>query len=433
MKFSYLIRYFALGLFIVLFSSTLLAQDYALFFACNKYERLRDLENPIRNTRQIGRILKEDFGFQVESLENPGLEEIDGKLREYNEKFKKGTFNPRGQLLIFFSGHGQVESETGFFLPSNVSPDRLKYTAIDYPYWRNFINEISCQHIMVAIDACYSVRFDPLWKSRSSNPRFRRVGELAERDKMLEDHRNTKTRIFFTSDGKGEATPDVSGFAKKFQEGLLTGGNSDGILTSTELNSELEKVRPRPYCNTFGDDEANSSFLFMYKGTPRPTLPNEKMPPNDYSREAFLNAIDCGTNACLEAFVRAYPNSPYTSTAQKQLAKLRKEERESGIPLKEPVDTSPSTPSKRVLTSNDLPIRKRSILNSRGVYGFVDANGDLLEPGFVYRTATEVDKTAKTAKAMGVNGIRMQLKFKWNGRKYVIEQYSLDGRTKFDY
>ena len=33
------------------------AQNYALFFACNEYQNLRNLTNPIKNAKEIGTIL----------------------------------------------------------------------------------------------------------------------------------------------------------------------------------------------------------------------------------------------------------------------------------------------------------------------------------------------------------------------------------------
>ena len=309
---------FLLGFLSLALSQQAIAKDYALFFACNSYQNLhlRDLNNPIKNAQEIGKILERDYGFEVEILTNPSLEEIDQKLREYDENFAKGIFESKGQLLVFFSGHGEVDRKTGFFLPSDADPKRLNYTALSYPYWHNFINEIPCQHILVAIDACFSVRFDPAWEARSNNPSFGRIGEQGEKAQMLSTHSETKTRIFFTSDGKESETPDRSNFAKKFQEGLLGKGGSDRILTSTELYAVMEHARPRPYCKTFGDDKANSSFLFTYQGlSTKPNDPQEE-------QSAFLDALDCGIEACLKNFLHNFPNSTYASIVQTKIEEL---------------------------------------------------------------------------------------------------------------
>ena len=197
-----------------------------------------------------------------QNWENPTLDQIESKLESYKASFQKGERIRKGQLLIFFSGHGAIENNVGFFLPKDAEAGRLRRSAIDYNYYRNFMDGIDCQHIFVAIDACYSVRFDPLWSSRLDN-QFDRIGEKSEREKLLAKHETTTTRIFFTSDGEEQETPDRSDFAKKFQEGLLSGGGSDGILTSSELYATVSNANPSPHCSEFGKDEPGSSFLFI--------------------------------------------------------------------------------------------------------------------------------------------------------------------------
>ena len=248
--------------FLICWTTQSSAQDYALFFACNKYDSQRPLNNPIPNAKAIAKLLERDYGFIPEIVENPTLTQIESKLEDYKASFLKGERNRKGQLLIFFSGHGSIENNVGFFLPKDAEAGRLRRTAIDYNYYRNFIDGMDCQHIFVAIDACFSVRFDPLWSSRPDN-QFDRIGEKSEREKLLANHDTTTTRIFFTSDGKEQETPDQSNFAKKFQEGLLSGGGSDGILTSRELYATVSNAIPSPHCREFGKDEPGSSFLFI--------------------------------------------------------------------------------------------------------------------------------------------------------------------------
>ena len=194
------------------------AKDYALLFAVNDYQEstgLDDLNNPIKNAEEIAKELQNKYGFQTEIVRNPTLAVMKAKLEVYENKFKPGGgFNPKGQLLIFFSGHGIEQYGSGFFMPADGKPSDPFYTAIPFDLWRNRINAINCQHILVAIDACHSAYFDPNFKTRSSKE-FRRKNEFSEKGRLLADHNAYKSRLFFTSDGKGDETPDRSGFAKK--------------------------------------------------------------------------------------------------------------------------------------------------------------------------------------------------------------------------
>ncbi|MEO0585168.1 MAG: caspase family protein, partial [Bacteroidota bacterium] len=284
-------------------------KDYALFFACNNYQKMDDLKNPIQNVRDIASILQRDYSFSTQVVENPSLTDMRKILKQYEEDFQNGRKDAKGQLLLFLTGHGKVESETGFFIPSDGDPEDLYFTSFNYDYWRKVINNFNCQHILVAVDACFSVRFDPKWKG-TKNPDFSRPGERTAKDKMLMQHQSKKARFLFTSDGNEKETPDKSNFAKRFQEGLLSKGENDGILTSTELFTYLEMASPTPHCSDFGDDQVGSSFLFMYGGE----IANPQ--------SAYLKAVDCGTAPCLRKYIKDYPSSPFANAARAQLTLL---------------------------------------------------------------------------------------------------------------
>ena len=218
------------------------SQDHALFFAVADYDEgsgLLDLQNPIKNAEALAALLERDFGFTTEIVRNPTLKQIEDKLFEYRDLYAKGRLPSEGQLLISFSGHGEMEFNEGYFLPRDADPKLLRHEALPYTYWRQFINSIDCQHILVAVDACHSVAFDPSWRNMGGE--FGRPGELSEGQKLLQAHAEAKTRLFFTSDGKGDQTPDKSDFNKKLQEGLLLPGGVDGILTSSDVFAVLSR------------------------------------------------------------------------------------------------------------------------------------------------------------------------------------------------
>src|SRR6185312_17037844 len=84
-------------------------KDYALLFATDKYDHWDDLVNPVDDAHAIARELKEKYGFTVELIENPTVETIWEKLREYNER----KFAPQDQLMVFFAGHGHYDESFG--------------------------------------------------------------------------------------------------------------------------------------------------------------------------------------------------------------------------------------------------------------------------------------------------------------------------------
>jgi len=331
-------------------------QDYALFFAVENYagRRLNDLNNPIDDANKLAGELKKNYGFKTEVVPDPNYATIKKKLAEYKAKFADGSADANGQLLIFFSGHGERQYGNGFFLPADADPENLEQSAFSYSYWRNAINEIPCRHLLVALDACYSGTFDPHWDGRPGGLYGQRGGELGPRDKLLEQHRKAQSRKFFCSGAVDKTTPDQSDFAKKFLEGLLSRGGGDGILTSSELYGYLSNATPAPRGGEFGNDEAGSSFLFVASAVPAdPGIAQDRAswleadqvktlvayrnykaqhPSGDFielaeeriavldDEAAWLRAKAAGTPEEYTDFAARFPASPYAAVAQKRAA-----------------------------------------------------------------------------------------------------------------
>lgn len=257
---------------VVLFSSMLKkeyinpvgARNYALFFGANDYKSLVKLQHPVNDVKKVANELKDYYDFNTQVVENPTLDTIVARLNLYREKFASKEYDPSGQLLIFFSGHGEVENNNGFFLPIDADPKSIYNTGLAYGYWREFINSINCKHILLVIDACYSGTFDPEWDFRSGGSRFDRPGEKSRGEKLLIEHTKHTTRAFFTS-ATDVKTPDRSNFAKNFLAGLQHRGDlvDDQILTSSELWGFINNETPLPHLGNFGDADPQSSFLFI--------------------------------------------------------------------------------------------------------------------------------------------------------------------------
>jgi formylglycine-generating enzyme required for sulfatase activity len=296
------------------------AQDYALFFAVNTYEYMDDLQNPIQNAEDIATELGDNFGFQTDIVENPTLDDIDAKLAEYERNFNNGTFSQKGQLFVFFSGHGVSVGDNGYFMTQNADPDRPHRTALDYNFYRNKIDQLACQHILIVVDACHSATFDPLFASRS-NRNYTRPGEK-DFDRVLANHERYRTRGFWTSDGQGDETPDKSTFARQLLEALRNHQSPTNYLRSKEVYAiYLETASPRPGGGSFGQDEAGACFLFFKNA--QVNLGDARA-----DRAAYQAARTTNTLADYRQYLRNYPNGDFRLSVEEALAVLEYEERE---------------------------------------------------------------------------------------------------------
>lgn len=298
-------------------------ENYALFFAVDQYDSLRPLQNPVKDAYRIAAELSNHYGFKTDVVENSTFKEIEQKLEEYKKEFAAGRFAEDGQLLIFFSGHGMIENKNGYFLAKDSDPKELQRTALPYEYWRPFINSIDCKHIMVALDACFSGTFDPGWWDKAG--RFGRPGELSESEKLKQNHRKYKTRMFFSS-ATEVASPDDSNFAKKFLAGLRSWGGKDAILSSTELYSHLELASPKPHFGDFGNYEPGSSFLFIVENP----LDTEVLALSDTDAlQKDLNTWRVAKSAdsviAYQAYLKEYPTGEFRAAAIIRIRELQED------------------------------------------------------------------------------------------------------------
>ncbi|MCB0598910.1 MAG: caspase family protein [Lewinellaceae bacterium] len=300
-------------------------KDRALLFAANDYAAMTDLKNPIQNARDIAAELERRYGFEAEVVPNPSFEKVEAKIKEYQRAYRSGKFPSDGQLFLFFSGHGTMRGKNGYFMPTNADPERPFATAMEYDYWRSEIDAIDCRHILVAIDACHSITFDPNWEKKPDR-KFNRPGEQYA-DQTLLNHQQYRARLFFTSDAKGDQTPDRSTFARQLLEGLRTHQAAAGYLTSSELfASYMLKAAPTPGGSDFGSDEPGSCFLFFLK----PPSGNSSFNPEETNAlekdlQAWKVARETNTIHACQAYLRQFPKGEFRGLAADRIQMLEQE------------------------------------------------------------------------------------------------------------
>ncbi len=240
-------------------------KDYALFFATDNYDNWSDLVNPIYDATTIANELKEKYGFEIEVVENANQEDVLVKIKDYSKR----NYKPQDQLFIFFAGHGQFDEGfgEGYVVAKNsLELDRAKTTYISHSNLRSYINNISCNHILLTMDVCFGGTLDPaIARARASDGK----DELTNNE-FLARKLSKKTRRYITSGGKEYVSDGIVGkhspFASRLIEALKSRGGEDGILTMSEIFPYLEKIKQNePRSGSFGDDEKGSDFVFVAK------------------------------------------------------------------------------------------------------------------------------------------------------------------------
>ena len=242
-------------------------KDFALLFAINNYEDryFNDLSSPIRDLSTIKEILDKVYGFSTILYKNTEKQEILDIIKEWQQrKFEQNT-----QLFIFFSGHGTFNDfyKQGYLIPQDGKYDNFD-SYLELGLIENIVTQISCDHILLAIDACYSGTIDRKIAFRDGDWRRPNINNVNQMQNLITNYLQFKSRLLVTSGGK-ERVPDAgslgghSPFSQVFIEGLRRTVSSDyGIFSFRELLANLEKITPIPHYGELLDHE-NGSFVFV--------------------------------------------------------------------------------------------------------------------------------------------------------------------------
>ncbi|MEZ4825005.1 MAG: SUMF1/EgtB/PvdO family nonheme iron enzyme [Bacteroidia bacterium] len=251
-------------------------KDFALFFAVDTYDDpgWKDLKNPGRDADALAAELRDVFGFQVMVYKNKTRREIYQILEQWKNKSYPGD----GQLMVFFSGHGDFNPTLtkGFFVTREGKyDDPYNDSHLDLTTIGNIITTIPCQHILLAIDACYSGTIDrEIAFNDRAKPTTISDGPTSEADRqaLIALQLRNKSRLLLTSGGK-ERTPDgtdhspfTNGFLRALRRSYTY---DDNLLTWLELRAEMQKVIPTPHEGTLPGD-ASGGFVFVAQAIAKP-------------------------------------------------------------------------------------------------------------------------------------------------------------------
>ena len=237
-------------------------KDYALLFAVDNYDHWPGLRYPRVDAVSIGQDLENIYGFEVELIHNPTKEDILRELHKYAQK----QYEPEDQLFIFFAGHGDFDTVTnmGYLVSQDTKKpkdDNFRLSYFSHSDFRDIIDRMSCEHIFLVMDTCYSGTFDERLAMRGeADDVFKPLSQEDIKRKL-----GYTTRWYLTS-GANEQVPDDSLFARALLDALRSEGGTDNILTIKEILTYFEELSdPKPCFDQFGRNAPGSDFLFIKK------------------------------------------------------------------------------------------------------------------------------------------------------------------------
>jgi len=220
---------------------------HAIFIACTNYTgKWPSLDSTIAEAERLKQELVDEYSFKPENivtLYNKNKQDI---LRAvYN---KLGSLGEDDNVLIFYGGHGYLENNMAYWVPS-LATDRLDY--ISNTEITDMLQNRQAKHILIMADACFS-------------------GALRS---IADDYVPTKyeyrqpSRQFLTS-GSAETVPGVSVFIPNIIDFLKL--NTAHYYSTGNLYNDIYKPVQNesgrtPVCKDFQNVSNSSGGQFYFK------------------------------------------------------------------------------------------------------------------------------------------------------------------------
>lgn len=200
-------------------------RNVALLIGTEKYRSFANLKTPANDVAAVGRVLSEEFGYEIKKLINPNRKTITTTLNSLVREL-----HPEDNLIIFYAGHGIEVGGDGFWIPSDAEKnDDTNWISNDYITRK--LKNFRPRNILVISDSCYS-------GTLSRGIRFAK--SEADKDVPIDSisaYLRTKSRIVITS---GNLEP------------VLDGGGGKNSVFARALIEVLKKV----------EDTATATSLF---------------------------------------------------------------------------------------------------------------------------------------------------------------------------
>ncbi|MBM4089823.1 MAG: caspase family protein [Planctomycetes bacterium] len=135
-------------------------QRYAVLIGVEQYRQVPPLVFVINDVEQIGGTLADRGGYQVwrfvetaaDTVWHPTRENLLKHLPELLQRPRE-----QDQIIVYFSGHGFVDSEGRLYLaPIDCDPRRLAETGVPVEWLRDLLSACRAQSKLLVIDSCHA-------------------------------------------------------------------------------------------------------------------------------------------------------------------------------------------------------------------------------------------------------------------------------------
>ena len=277
--------------------------NYLFAIGINTYENFTPLLNARKDIEDLVDVLVEQYYFDPENIhllcdEEATKENIIDGLDSLCSKVKADD-----RLLIYYSGHGFLNGERGFWIPVNAKRDRIS-SYIANAEVRDIIQSIRARHILLISDSCFSAFLLVRDATRDISGAFKNW------------ERNPSRWVFISgkgvvSDGKeGENSPFAKGILKHLRQNEAEALNIVSLADLVTKEIRFNYEQQADISPLYQAGHQGGQFVFLKRQT---------------EKDDWQTALTQNTEGSYLAYLNKYPTGQFEKEAEQKLAEVADE------------------------------------------------------------------------------------------------------------
>ena len=205
---------------------------HALVIGNNAYRQLAPLRTAVNDAREVAKILREQYRFEVTLLTNANRYEILSALNALQQKLTS-----KDNLLIYYAGHGFLDekNQRGHWLPIDAEPNSTANWIANSDI-TSILNSMNVKQLLLVADSCYSGTL-----TRSVNGQLEPGLTAEELFDVMRRMAQQRSRMVMTSGGVEPVLDSAGGAHSAFAEVFIQVlRENDGALLGREMFRRLQ-------------------------------------------------------------------------------------------------------------------------------------------------------------------------------------------------
>ncbi len=279
-------------------------KNYLLGIAVNNYQHFKKLRNARKDVEDLADVLAESYYFEREDIRllcdaEATRENIIDELNALRYKMQ-----PDDRLLVYYSGHGHMDGERGFWISVDGKEDK-PHSWVSNAEVRDIIQFIKARHVLLISDSCFSGSLLARVPTKEAAGAFKDWIQKPSRHVFVSGGG-------LVSDGKaGENSPFAAEILAQLRQNEEEAINIEIFANRVAINVRHNYDQLAELSALQGSGHQGGQFVFLKKQT---------------DTDDWESALRRNAKAGFLAYRRKYPKGRYIKMVGPKLDELEEEE-----------------------------------------------------------------------------------------------------------